>query len=84
VLTSVGVERATKPRLLLLQLLSYPGDTMRDAKNPYAALAAFLGEHRLCRPGLNDPDVSEALVALWSGCGAAMTVELQIAGDKPR
>jgi hypothetical protein len=32
--------------------------------NAYAALVAFLTEHQLCRPGLDDPEVSEALVAL--------------------
>ena len=35
----------------------------------YAAIEAFLEEHRLCRPGLDDPDVSPTLVALWFSCG---------------
>jgi hypothetical protein len=36
---------------------------------PYADLDAFLTEHRLCRPGLDDPAVSPMLVALWCSCG---------------
>jgi hypothetical protein len=46
-------------------------------RNPYAALDAFLTEHRLCRPGLDDPDVSPMLVCLWCSCGAQVTVRLQ-------
>jgi hypothetical protein len=42
----------------------------------YAALHAFLTEHRLCRPGLDDPDVSPELVALWCSCGARLAVWL--------
>jgi hypothetical protein len=34
------------------------------AGGPYAAIDAFLTEHRLCRPGLDDPDVSDAGGAL--------------------
>jgi hypothetical protein len=30
----------------------------------YASLAALLAKHRLCRPGLDEPDVGPALVAL--------------------
>jgi hypothetical protein len=44
--------------------------------DPYTALAAFLKEHQLCRPGLDDPDVSEMLVALWCRCGARIGVRL--------
>jgi hypothetical protein len=36
---------------------------------PYAALDAFLTEHRLCWPGLDEPDVSETLVTLWCSAG---------------
>jgi hypothetical protein len=43
---------------------------------PYPALAAFLTEHQLCRPGLYDPDVSETRVALWCGCEARIAVKL--------
>jgi hypothetical protein len=42
--------------------------------DPYAALDAVLMEHRLCRPGLDDPDVSPMLVALWCSCGARIAV----------
>ena len=43
---------------------------------PYAALDASFLEHRLCRPGLDHPDVSPMLVALWCSCGARITVRL--------
>jgi hypothetical protein len=43
---------------------------------PYAALDALLTEHRLCRPGLDDPDVNQMLVALWCSCGAKIAVRL--------
>jgi hypothetical protein len=43
---------------------------------PYAAIDAFFLEHRLCRPSLDDPDVSPLLVALWFSCGARMAVRL--------
>jgi hypothetical protein len=42
------------------------GEEPRDnpgVRNPYAVLDAFLTEHRLCRPGLDDPDVGPTLVA---------------------
>jgi hypothetical protein len=41
-----------------------------------AALDAFLTEHRLCRPGLDDPDVTDTRVALWCACGAAIVAVL--------
>jgi hypothetical protein len=44
-------------------------------KDPYSALDAFLTEHRLCRPGLDDPDVTETHVALWCECGARIAVK---------
>ena len=47
-----------------------------QAAAAYAALAAFLSEHQLCRPGLDEPDVREALVALACGCGARIAVRL--------
>ena len=34
------------------------------AANPFTALDAFLTEHRLCRPGLDEPHVTDAAVAL--------------------
>jgi hypothetical protein len=43
---------------------------------PYTALDAFLSENQLCRPGLDDPDVSPMLVALWCSCGAKIAVRL--------
>jgi hypothetical protein len=46
-----------------------PGDT-------YAALDAFLTQHRLCRPGLDDPVVTGTLVSLACECGAVMTARL--------
>jgi hypothetical protein len=52
---------------------------MRD---PYAALDAFFLEHRLCRPGLDDPDVSPMLVALWCSCGAKLIAK-RSKGEKP-
>ena len=42
----------------------------------YGAIEAFLGEHRLCRPGLDDPDVSPPRVALWCSCGGRSAVTL--------
>jgi hypothetical protein len=45
------------------------------AGGPYAAIDAFLTEHRLCRPELDDPDVNPMLVALWCSCGARITVK---------
>jgi hypothetical protein len=48
----------------------------RAALSPYGALDAFLTEHRLCRPGLDDPDVSPMLVAPWCSCGATIAVRL--------
>jgi hypothetical protein len=48
---------------------------MVPTADPYAAaLDAFLTEHRLCRPGLDDPDVSSTLVARWCSCGATVAV----------
>src|SRR4029450_13252568 len=46
------------------------------SRDPYTALDAFLTEHRLCRPGLDDPDVSPILVALWCSCEARIAVRL--------
>jgi hypothetical protein len=43
-------------------------------REPYVAHDAFLTEHRLCRPGLGDPDVTEKRVLLWCACGAAQVV----------
>jgi PAS domain S-box-containing protein len=42
---------------------------------PNAALDAFLTEHRLCHPGVDDRDVTDKRVALWCACGAAQVVE---------
>jgi hypothetical protein len=44
---------------------------------PDTALAAFLSEHLLCRPGLDDPDVTHMLVAMWCECGARIAVKLR-------
>jgi hypothetical protein len=41
-----------------------------------AAVEAFLEEHRLCRPGLDDPEVTPTRVALWCSCGARAAVTL--------
>ena len=43
---------------------------------PYAAIAAFFSEHQLCRPGLDEPDVREALVALACDFGVGIAVRL--------
>jgi hypothetical protein len=40
------------------------------------SLAALLVKDRLCRPGLDDPDVSPALVALWCSCRARVAGRL--------
>jgi hypothetical protein len=37
-------------------------------RDPYTALDAFLTEHRLCRPGLEDPLVTDTLVSLACAC----------------
>jgi hypothetical protein len=42
----------------------------------YGALDAILVEHRLCRPDLNEPDVSEKVVAPWCESGARLSVTL--------
>jgi hypothetical protein len=42
--------------------------------DPYAAIAAFLFEHLLCRPSLDDPDVTDSLVSMWCSCGARASV----------
>jgi hypothetical protein len=42
--------------------------------DPYAALDAFITEYRLCRPGLDEPHVTNTLVALWCECGATIVV----------
>jgi hypothetical protein len=41
--------RAVPPCLTVSRL-----ETIRAVRNPYATLDAFLTEHRLCRPGLDD------------------------------
>jgi hypothetical protein len=46
------------------------------ASASYPSLAALLVKDRLCRPGLDEPHVSETVVALGCECGAAITVEL--------
>jgi hypothetical protein len=43
---------------------------------PASALDAFLIEHRLCRPGLDEPQVTETVITLWCSCGASITVTL--------
>jgi hypothetical protein len=52
------------------------GALRHRAWNPYTALDAFLTEHRLCRPGLDEPDVSPMLVCLWCSCRARIAVKL--------
>ena len=49
---------------------------LRSPAHPYGALDAFFLEHRLSRPGLDDPDVSPTLVCLWCSCGARIAVRL--------
>jgi hypothetical protein len=49
---------------------------MFTTRCPYVALDAFLTEHRLCRPGLDEPDVSAMLVWLWCSWGAKIAVRL--------
>jgi hypothetical protein len=49
---------------------------MLPAHDPYAALDDILTEHRLCRPGLDEPDAGPALVALWCRCEARIAVRL--------
>jgi hypothetical protein len=44
--------------------------------DPYARLDAFLSEHQLCRPGFDEPDMSETLVTLSCGCGARIAAWL--------
>ena len=51
-------------------------DGKEMAHCPYAALDAFPTEHRLCRPGLDDPHVADAVVALWCAYGARIAVRL--------
>ena len=46
------------------------------ARQWHDALGAFLTEHRLCRHGLDDPHITDTVVALWSACGARATVVL--------
>jgi hypothetical protein len=53
-----------------------PDAAARATLTPFAPLDAFLTEHRLCRPGLDHPDVSPMLVALWCRCGARVAVRL--------
>jgi hypothetical protein len=43
---------------------------------PYDALYAFLQEHHLCRPGLDEPDITDTVLALWCSCTARITVTL--------
>jgi hypothetical protein len=56
------------------------GEKEREEKRPpsapYTALDAFLLEHGLCRPGLDEPHVTETVVALACECGARITVRL--------
>ena len=58
---------------------SYHGtsDAARAALGPYGPLDAFLTEHRLCRPGLDEPDMRGVVVALSCGCGARVAVRLR-------
>jgi hypothetical protein len=46
--------------------------------NPYAALDAFITQHWLCQPGLDEPHVTETVVvvALGCSCGAKITFRL--------
>jgi hypothetical protein len=46
------------------------------ARDPYTALAAFLTGHQLCRPGLEEPVVTDTVVCLACECGAVMTARL--------
>jgi hypothetical protein len=46
------------------------------APDPYAALDAFLTEHRLCRPGLDEPVVTDTVASLACECGAVITAPL--------
>lgn len=48
----------------------------RSPSDPCTALEALLTEHRLCRPGLDVPHVTDTLVALWCACGARLAAEL--------
>jgi hypothetical protein len=44
--------------------------------NPYAVLDAFITEHWQCQPGLDEPHVTETVVALGCSCGAKITFRL--------
>jgi hypothetical protein len=55
---------------------SYYDSAPRAVPRPEDALDAFLAEHRLCRPGLEAPRITEAIVALDCSCSAALTVTL--------
>ena len=56
-------------------------DACRDAdgwaaRRWYDAVETFLAEHRLRRPGLDGPHITESIVALDCSCSAALTVTL--------
>ena len=54
---------------------SYSDSAPAAVPSPYDALDAFLTEHRHCRPGLDDPQIPETVVALWCTCGARIAVD---------
>ncbi len=64
-------------------------DAYRDAdvwtaRRWYDALDAVLTEHRLCRPDLDDPHITDTVVALWCACGARIAIVLPpIAAERP-
>ena len=55
---------------------AYYDPAPRVARDPHGDLEAFLFEHGVCRPGLDDPNITESIVALDCSCSAALTVTL--------
>jgi hypothetical protein len=58
------------------------GAPRRRGLNPYAALHVFITEHWQCQPGLDEPHVTETMVALECSCGAKIAFRLSpLRGD---
>lgn len=52
--------------------------TAMPAHEPAALGRPFPTEHRLCRPGLVEPDVTDKRIAFWCECGASIVAELPL------